>query len=273
MNDNKIKEAWKKVEPDQEADERMRKAILRKNNAAKLKKPFFFSSALSLSLILIIAFSFLNDNSTDFPSSQEEIIKEEIQELEFNLKKSDSSIKVSYVDEVMGTETEASLVYLSEGELLAERSNGVQIAAFRGTIKAIHNLEVNFSYQTDYLAVVEVEIIEDYRTDLKPGTVITVMAPGHILDGGGSNTIMDTAGYLQVGAEAIMMPVHYDETAIYSVGEQTLYLQEIAEYGLGDGIRWLFVETSEGLVFAEFAYPSFEQVETLEDVAEIIGDY
>lgn len=53
------------------------------------------------------------------------------------------------------------------------------------------------------------------------------------------------------------MPVRYDETVIHSVGEQTLYLQEIAEYGFGDGIRWLFVETLEGFIELRKARDNF----------------
>ena len=49
-------------------------------------------------------------------------------------------------------------------------------------------------------------MIEDFRTELVPGSIVSVEMPGHILDEDGSNSIMDTAGILQVGNKVIMMP-------------------------------------------------------------------
>lgn len=70
--------------------------------------------------------------------------------------------------------------------------------------------------------------MEDLRTDKKQGEIISVRVPGHITEGGGTNTIMDTAGFFHVGKEAVIMPIQYDETSLYESDGQVLSLKEVA---------------------------------------------
>ena len=285
MKNKKIRDAWDKIEPDHEADERMRKEILLQNTSSRGRRGFVLPVLISLALVLVVAIPFFNKQDRSNPwdgnivSSQGhiEISSSEVEEpseLTFNLMNSSSSIQINYVDEPKELTSEAVLAFLSEEELLANSYNSNQLAAFHGTVKAIHNLEIIFSQRTDYFAIVELEILEDFRTGIEPGTVVNIRIPGHIYDDGGTNTIMDTAGALKVGAEAIVMPIRYDETDFYTeAGGETVYLNEISEYRIGDGIRWLFVETTEGIVFDRHSYPSIKRAETLEDVAEFLRNY
>lgn len=285
MKNKKFRDAWNKVEPDQEADERMRKAILLQNTSSRKRRRFIPAVLISLALVLVITNPFFNKEDDSNPWSQNTISSqghietssskvEEPSKLAFNFVNSSSSIQINYVAEPRETATEASLESITEKGLLANSYKGFDLAAFHGTVRAIHNLEIIFKYRTDYFSIVELEIIEDFRTGLDAGTIVTLRMPGHIYDGGGTNTIMDIAGTLKVGEEAIMMPYHYNETSFYTeTGGETVHLNEISQYGIGDGIRWLFVETDEGLVFERNSYPSFRHAKTLEDVAEIIRNW
>lgn len=148
--------------------------------------------------------------------------------LTFKLEKSDSSISISYSDSSPGNQTEANLLYLSEEELLAEEWNDLPVMAFYGEVVAVHNLEAQLNSQVDYFSVIEFKIMEDLRTDKKQGEIISVRVPGHITEGGGTNTIMDTAVFLHVGKEAVIMPIQYNETSLYESDGQVLFLKEVS---------------------------------------------
>lgn len=272
MSDKQLKESWESIEPDRMAKERMKKQIfIRHQNKKRRTAIGLFVVANAIIVVLFLS---------AIMGSEEEVIRmtdkefEELQQtptqlekIEFYPVKSDSTIKINATDEAVLTHSEANLVYLTEEELFGEELYDLELAAFHGVVVAIHNLEVHFKQMTDQFSVVEFEIFEDLRTDLEAGSIVTIRMPGHIQEGSGTNTVMDTAGFLEVGSHAIIMPMKYDETAIYTVGDETLYLDEVAEYGVGDGRRFLFIEDKNEIIFAKEAYPSFASMDSLEKIA------
>ncbi len=66
-------------------------------------------------------------------------------------------------------------------------------------------------------------------------------------------------------------PVRYDENALYSVGENSLALMDLAEFGLPDGMRWMFLQIGHGLVYERGSYPSFTGSRNLGDVKAAIS--
>jgi hypothetical protein len=253
MKNKRIINSWNKVEPDNTADERMLAAILaRKHSGRTVKKKWLAPIAASLALVIAITIPFLNNGSGDF-----------------DLKLSDSGIKVNYTDKVPSENQSSELVYLTEHELLSGSIDQYKVVVFEGTVKAVDNIKLDFGETEFYRAIVQIEVTEVIRGNLAVGDVLSVLLPNPI----DSNVeVSDTlvTSQIRVGTKGIFMPMIYDETSIYSTNEKTLYLIEIAEAGFSDGQRWAFLETQNGLLYANDAYPSFSDVESLEDIKEII---
>ncbi len=253
MKNKQIIDSWNKVNPDSTADERMLASILARNHYGKtVKKKWLAPSAASLVLVIAITIPFLNNGSGDF-----------------DLKLSDSGIKVNYTDKVLSENQSSELVYLTEHELLSGSIDQYKVVVFEGTIKSVANIKLDFGKTEFYRAIAQIEVTEAIRGDLAVGYVISVLLPNPI----DSNTqVTDTlvTSQMSAGTKGIFMPMLYDVTSIYSTNEKTLYLIEIAEAGFSDGQRWAFLETQNGLLYANDAYPSFSDVESLEDVKEII---
>lgn len=75
---------------------------------------------------------------------------------------------------------------------------------------------------------------------------------------------------ITAGTTGIFLPIKYDETSTREENGMTLALLDLADYGLLDGERWMFIETADGLVYNKSAYPSFAKAKDLKDVKEII---
>lgn len=67
------------------------------------------------------------------------------------------------------------------------------------------------------------------------------------------------------------MPKAYQAQDATTLNGATLYLQELAEYGLPDGERYAFLETEQGLIYARWAYEGLEGAQTLEDVTAYLA--
>lgn len=253
MKNKRIIDSWNKAEPDSAADKRMLAAILARNHSgATVKKKWLTPIAASLVLVIAITMPFLNKGSGDF-----------------DLKLSDSGIKVNYTDKVPSENQSSELVYLTEHELLSGSIDQYKVVVFEGTVKAVDNIKLNFGDTEFYRAIVQIEVTEAIRGNLAVGYVISVLLPNPI----DSNVeVSDTlvTSQIRIGTKGIFMPMIYDETSIYSTNDKTLFLIEIAESGFSDGQRWAFLETLNGLVYDSDAYPSLSNAESLEDVKEII---
>ena len=154
MKNKKITEAWNQIELEPKADQRIRRAILRKNSVQKSGKLFFFPLVISMALVLAIAIPLLRDKEsvpvpgTDvtIEESGQEELPEETVEFAIHLEKSSPNIQVRFVDDapIQGPYSEGITKEPSaEEDLLAHTSeNGLPIAAFYGTVKVIHQLEI-----------------------------------------------------------------------------------------------------------------------------------
>jgi len=87
---------------------------------------------------------------------------------------------------------------------------------------------------------------------------------------------------MTVGTAGIFMPMKYDETAVHEENGNSIALIELAEYGLSDGERWVFLDKPEGAVFRRAAYKGILNYESVEgaatmdevrqDVTDMIGN-
>ena len=190
---------------------------------------------------------------------------------DLELKRS-SGVKVSYVDNLPAKTSLASLadlMWLTEDELFATHVLGYEIAVFEGTVKEVRNIACDFGSRTDYRAIAAIEVGEVLRGSIGVGDTVNLLLPAPV----GTDIWVEDTGVstrISKGTRGIFLPIKYDETSIYEEGGQKLALLDLAGYGLPDGERWLFLETAEGLVYLEDAYPSFAGAKDLQDIKKII---
>lgn len=179
--------------------------------------------------------------------------------------KQSEGVRANYAVFVPNIGAEACLVYLTEEEIFTECSDGI----FKGTVTKIDNIKLNFNGFIDYRALVEVQVEKVYRGTCEEGETIRMLLPGAVMNGS-NNSIMDTLGQLKVGMTGIFMPKAYTADSIYQTNGATLYLRDLAPYGFGDGIRFAFLETEEGLVFDRSVYVGAKGAVTLEEIEAYI---
>ncbi len=70
--------------------------------------------------------------------------------------------------------------------------------------------------------------------------------------------------------QAFFILIDYDEQAIWQQNNGTLKLSDIADFGLADGRRFAFLDSSDGLVFARHDYPSLAGAADLDAVEQFL---
>ena len=263
MKKKRIVDSWNKIEPNAAAEARMLDSILTRNHSGKAEEGKVITInkasnwkrlatiAACLVFAIAVAIPFLNKGSGDF-----------------DLKLS-NGVKVKYVDKAPTIQNEYSLVGLSEDELFASNFNSYEIIAFEGTVKEVRNIVCDYNGRKDYRAIATIEVSDVLRGSLEVGKTVTILLPAPV---GTDFKVEDTSVSSQIteGTTGIFTPIKYDETAIREENGKTLALLDLAEYGLPDGVRWMFIETAEGLVYDRNAYPSFDKAKDLKDVKEIV---
>ena len=263
MKNKRIIDSWNKIEPNAATEARMLKSILARNHSGEdeegkvitLNKVFNWKrlTAIAACLVLAIAIAipFLNNGSGDF-----------------DLKLS-NGVKVDYVNNPPAIQNKYMLVGLSEDELFASNFNGYEIIAFEGTVKEVRNIVCDYNGRKDYRAIATIEVSEMLRGNLEAGNTMTVLLPAPV---GTDLKVEDTnvSSQITTGTTGIFLPIKYDETSTREENGKTLALLDLAEYGVPDGERWMFIETANGLVYNKGAYPSFAKADDLKDVKEIV---
>ena len=190
---------------------------------------------------------------------------------DFNLVLS-NGVKVSHADNLPDIRTEAELAYLTEEELFADWI-GMERVVFEGTVKQVDNIVLKFGierHHTSYRAIAHIEVGEVFHGNIERGTIVTVLLPAPV--GTGEIRVTDTSvsSQMTVGTTGIFLPVRYNESAIWEENKNTLYLQELAEFGLLDGERHAFLEKPDGLAFARFAYESVANATTMNEIRQYV---
>ncbi len=170
-------------------------------------------------------------------------------------------VRISYANYVPYSSMENMLIYLTEEELFTH----FDTAIFKGTVTEIRNIQLDFNGDKNYRALAKIQVEHTYRGDCTAGEIVTVLLPCPITD---RVWVEDTEviSRLEVGMTGIFMPVIYGADSFWEQNGATLLLRDVADYGFADGMRYAFLETDGGLVFARHAYPSMENASTLEEV-------
>lgn len=219
------------------------------------KKPrFYFKFAAilaSLALIVTISIPFLNSNNGDFP-------------LELS-----KGVKVRHVENPPAVGSSGDIEWLTETELFGEKYADLKIVAFEGIVDDIINIECDYDGSKDYRAIAYINVTDVLRGDIARGSTVKILLPGPI----DTNILVSetsVSSQMMVGGKGIFMPITYNENSIREENGKELVLLELAEYGLADGERWVFLESSKGLMFNKEAYPSLAHAVDLEEIKEIV---
>lgn len=255
MNKNDYNSAIDNVKFSENLDEKTleylsNQAITKQNKNKKSRKFKIYTSfaTAACAIAIILCVSMFNNNISDI-----------------ELAKSDSNASVKYIKNPPNIHMSADLVWLTEEEIFSTWNTHI----FMGTVLEIQNIEINYNGMEDYRSIAKIRIDKMYRGNKNIGDVVDVLVPCPI------NTdlwVEDTGvvSAMRIGTKGIFMPTKYDETHYCEMNGVRVYYNDFVEYGFADGERFAFLESENGLLFAEFAYESIQNATTLEEIEQYV---
>lgn len=176
-----------------------------------------------------------------------------------------SNVTVRYISTPSFMQSSSQLVELTEEELFTS----CDAVIFRGRILNISNIEISFNGNKDYGAIAEIEVETVYRGSCDIGDTVSVLLPCPIME---DYWVEDTGtvSVMQAGMTGIFMPMIYTDTSMHLQNGAKLALKDIADYGFGDGERFAFLVTKNGLVFDRRSYESISDAATLDEIENYI---
>lgn len=265
MKNKQIIESWNKIKPDDIATERMLNKILAHTRSCKTgkEKTAATNKTFSINRIILVSFCFFLAVAVIIQTVNNS-------KSHLNLLYSDKGIDVRYVNKIPNINSSDCLVYLTENELFAGVHEGYTVVIFEGTVTDVKNIRLDFGDGSDnYRAIAKIKVEKVFRGDIKPGETISILLPVAVGIPGIETSCTEISSQITEGIKGIFTPVKYDETSVREQSGRKLYLLDLAEYGLPDGERWIFLETANGLQYSD-AYTSLIDPENLDDVKEYI---
>ncbi len=159
----------------------------------------------------------------------------------------------------------ACLAWLSPEEIFAQDT-----VIFRGTVRELHYfmVEPDAGPMERYYTRALVEVTDSIRGGLTAGETYSLLwlgARGYM-----STSISGALEDLDVGSDAIFMPIRTGQDTGWKEGGRYFCYADLAELYLSEGVRYVFADTEEGLAFDQGTYPALAEAETLDDVAAYI---
>lgn len=154
------------------------------------------------------------------------------------------------------------LQYISVDNII----NHSDINIIRGIVKKIENIKVKIGEKEDFRAIVEIDVKEVIKGNLNNKKNIKVLVPI-------KSTIATFSDEIQTGIEGIFMPVTYDESGdkyFIKSGKNKLVLKDLADYGLLNGVYWLFLEKNGQCLFDRDKFDEIKDVKNLDKIEEYI---
>ncbi|WP_297997962.1 hypothetical protein [uncultured Oscillibacter sp.] len=168
-------------------------------------------------------------------------------------------------DEMIGMSS--CLAWLSPEEIFAQDT-----VIFRGTVRELHYfmVEPDAGDMEHYYTRALVEVTDSIRGGLTVGETYSLLwlgARGYM-----STSISGALEDLDVGGEAIFMPARTDQDTGWKQGSSYFCYADLADFYLGEGTRYVFADTAEGLVFDRSTYEEIAGAETLDEIAAYIRE-
>ena len=156
------------------------------------------------------------------------------------------------------------LAWLSPEEIFA-----MDTAIFRGTVRALRYYTVESGGFATQYTVADVEVTDHIRGDVLTGEIRTVLYMG------GPDMTTSISGpleRLEVGSDAIFMPITATAETGRREGDSYFCYADLGELYLSEGLRFVFLDTGEGLEFEKNLYEDIADAETLDEVAAYIRE-
>lgn len=192
---------------------------------------------------------------------------------DFDLAKSAGTVSVKYIgqNEVpKDINTSGMLEYIREDEMFTR----YKIVAFKGEVKNIDNILIEYGTQSQYYSIATIKVEKSYKGEIEDGSTVRVLIPYAYQEGIWVED-SDTAKYLKVGMTGIFTPKVNDEIGMdddfMQSGESRIVFADIAEYRFPDGVRWMFLDTDEGLIFDRNSYENAFEAKTLDGIEAYIN--
>lgn len=161
-----------------------------------------------------------------------------------------------------GAGAASCLVWLSPEEIFARDT-----AIFRGTVRGLRYYAVECGgFETEYTAA-SVEVTDVVRGDVLPGDIRTVVYMGgpHM-----STSVSGPLEKLADGSDAVFMPIAATAETGRREGDSWFCYADLGDFYLSEGLRFVFLDTGEGLEFERGVYEEISSAETLEEVTDYL---
>ena len=191
---------------------------------------------------------------------------------DFDLKLSDG-VTVRYTNNPPAIEGAGCLVALTEEELFAPYFEGMEVVTFEGEVVKVESIVISFGVGRtwkNYRAIAHIEVSDVFRGDIEVGSIVEILLPT-LVGPKDYSSASSVTSQMTVGTKGIFMPAKYNENSTWWTNNRTLYIQEIAEYGLLDGERWAFLETERGLIFSREIYTGISEATTMDEVRQYVN--
>jgi hypothetical protein len=158
----------------------------------------------------------------------------------------------------------ASLAWMEPMEIFARDT-----VIFRGTVRNLRYFVVESDTTTISRTVVTVEVTDCVRGGLGVGDIYNILLP---CGPGYSNSLVGNLEKLKVGSDAVFMPFRTTQDTGEDVGSGYFCYADLAELYFTEGIRYLFLDTEDGLSFERAVYADIADAETLDEVVNYLRE-
>ncbi len=168
-------------------------------------------------------------------------------------------------DEMIGMSS--CLAWLSPEEIFAQDT-----VIFRGTVRELHYfmVEPDAGPMERYYTRALVEVTDSIRGGLTAGETYSLLwlgARGYM-----STSISGALEDLDVGSDAVFMPIRTGQDTGWREGERYFCYADLAEFYLSEGSRYVFADTENGLTFDRGTYEEIAEAENLDEIAAYIRE-
>lgn len=162
-------------------------------------------------------------------------------------------------------DSSACLAWLEPEEILARDT-----VIFRGSVLNLRYFEVTAGGAAMDYTVASVEVTDCVRGGLAAGDIYNVLYPGAA--GRVSTSVSGDLEHLKVGSDAVFMPYIAAADTGWSNGGDYFSYADLAELYFDEGIRFLFLDTGNGLSFERDVYADLADAETLDEVMDYLRE-
>ncbi|WP_195985979.1 hypothetical protein [Clostridium sp. D33t1_170424_F3] len=182
------------------------------------------------------------------------------------LSASSKNAKVSYIPFYFSLlESSALFPYYTPEEFINNHSADM----FMGEVSDIKNIRISIGSYTYDKSIAKVKVTKVLSGTATVGSTVSLLMPVPI------NTIVhyedsEVISCIRSGMTGIFLPKKYDASSYWRIDDAELYFPDIADYGLTDGRRDVFLYDDGKLIFDDYTYSY--QLKSLQDVEDLIQD-